>query len=183
MIESLDMHLQDLVQNAYSAGASRVSVLLDCDKAADRLTLEVSDNGSGMDEQTMRAVQQGFFSSKSKRSVGLGIPLLRASAEHCDGSFDIASRPGAGTTVTARFRLRHIDLPQLGNLAKTFLNILVTSSGRWVSITYRCGDQELDIDTNRLHEFLGETSFQHPEVIRFLRSYIEEHIGQEWEET
>ena len=130
----------------------------------------------------MNAVQRGFFSTKSTRSVGLGIPLLREVAEHCDGSFDIESRPGIGTTVTARFRRCHIDLPPFGSLAKTFLNILVTSSGRCVSITYRCGSRELVVDTDKLRDVLGDASLQHPEVIQFLQGYIGEQIGQEWEE-
>lgn len=177
MIEELDMHLLDLVQNAYSAGSTRVDVQVICDQEDDLLTLSVADDGKGMDEQTLDTVRRGYFSSKSEQSVGLGIPLLRETARHCDGRFDISSRPGKGTTVIAEFRQSHIDLPPFGNLAATFLNIIVTAGTRYVKISYRCSGNELELDTETLSDLLGELPLQHPEVIRFLQAYIEERVN------
>ncbi len=177
MIEELDMHLLDLVQNAYSADSTRVDVQLICDQADDRLTMSVADNGKGMDEQTLDVVRRGYFSSKSEQSVGLGIPLLRETAQHCDGRFTINSRLGEGTTVTAEFRRSHIDLPPFGDLAATFLNIVVTADARYVRITYRCDGNELELDTAALSDLLGELPLQHSEVIRFLKAYIAERVN------
>jgi anti-sigma regulatory factor (Ser/Thr protein kinase) len=182
MIEELDMHLLDLVQNSVAAGATEIAVRLECDEPGDRLLLQVADDGRGMDEATLEAVRRGFYSSKAQRSVGLGLPLLREVAEHCDGAFGIESVPGAGTKVTATLRLSHIDRPPFGNLPQTFLGILVTSEARRVSIRYRCGGRELKLDTAEIDDLLGGVSIQHPEVIRFLQAYIAEHIGEEWEE-
>jgi anti-sigma regulatory factor (Ser/Thr protein kinase) len=174
MIEELDMHLLDLVQNAYSADSTKVDVRLICDQAVDRLTMSVADNGKGMDEQTLDVVRRGYFSSKLEQSVGLGIPLLRETAQHCDGRFTIDSRLGEGTTVTAEFRRSHIDLPPFGDLAATFLNIVVTADARYVRIMYRCDGNKLELDTAGL---LGELPLQHPEVIRFLKAYIAERVN------
>ncbi len=182
MIETLDMHLLDLVQNAYSADATRVEIEWMCDESEDRLTLRVRDDGMGMEEETLNKIRRGFYSSKSNQSVGLGIPLLRETAEHCDGRFDLDSRRGAGTAISAVFRLSHIDRPPFGDLGKTFLSILVTSGRRRVSITYRCGGRSLFLDTEEIMRHLGDLSIQHPEVIRFLRAYIADHIGEGWEE-
>jgi len=177
------MHVLDLVQNAFSAGARNVDVQFVCDKDADLITLEVSDDGRGMDEELLAAVHRGFHSTKGPRSIGLGIPLLREVAEHCDGSFDIESRRGQGTRVTATFRRTHIDLPPFGDLAKTFLTVLVTSAVRRVRITYRCDDRVLSIDTDEVHSILGEISLQSPEVIRFLQRYIAEQMEEKQEAT
>jgi len=176
MIEALDMHLLDLVQNAYSADSTRIEISILCDEAADRLTMIVEDDGRGMDDETLQAVERGFFSSKCKACVGLGIPLLRQTAEQCDGHFEIESRPKEGTQVVAEFRRSHVDLPPLGDLAATFLNILVTAEDRRVSITYRCDERVLEIDTETLSDLLGDLPLQHPEVIRFLRGYINERV-------
>jgi len=177
MIEELDMHLLDLVQNALTAGSTSVDVSVFCDEAADRLTLRVADDGVGMDAQTLDTVRRGYYSSKSAKSVGLGIPLLREAAQHCDGRFVIESKPDEGTTVTAEFRRSHVDLPPFGDLASTFLNIVVTADACYVRIRYQCDGNELDLDTAALSEMLGDLSFQHPEVIRFLQAYIEERVG------
>lgn len=177
MIEDLDMHLLDLVQNAFSAKSTRVEVRVICDEAADLLTMSVADNGVGMDERTLETVKRGYYSSKSEHSVGLGIPLLRETAQHCDGRFTIDSQPGEGTTVTAEFRRSHIDLPPFGDLAATFLNIVMTADARDIRISYQCDENELQLDTAALSELLGELSFQHPEVIRFLKAYIAERVN------
>ncbi|MCK5828364.1 sensor histidine kinase [Candidatus Bipolaricaulota bacterium] len=177
MIEDLDMHLLDLVQNALSAHSTRVDVRVICEEAADRLIMSVADNGAGMDERTLETVQRGYYSSKSEQSVGLGIPLLRETAQHCDGRFDIASKVGAGTTVTAEFRRSHIDLPPFGDLAATFLNIVATADTCSIGIAYQCDGNELELDTAALSELLGDVSFQHPEVIRFLQAYIAERVN------
>ena len=176
MIEELDMHLLDLVQNAQTAGATRIDVRVICDDARDRLTMCVSDDGRGMDDATLEAVRRGYFSSKPSQTVGLGIPLLRETAEHCNGSFRIDSAPGSGTSVCAEFERSHVDRPPLGDLSSTFLNLLVTTTAPYVRITYRCDGSELVIDTAALADLLDGMSLQHPEVIRFLRAYITERV-------
>jgi anti-sigma regulatory factor (Ser/Thr protein kinase) len=178
MIEELDMHLLDLVQNAFTAGASEVEVRVRCDAQTDRLTLEVSDNGRGMDEPTLQAVRRGYYSSKSSKSVGLGIPLLRETAEHCNGRFLIESRVGKGTTVVAEFQMSHMDLPPFGDLAATFLAMLVTTDASSVRINYRCDGRALDIDTASMSDLLGDVPLQHPEVVQFLKGYIQERIHE-----
>lgn len=176
MIEELDMHLLDLVQNAFTAGATVIEVAIICDEMQNRLTLMVKDDGAGMDEEVLRAVKEGFFSTKCERCVGLGIPLLRQTAEHCDGSFAIESALGKGTTVTATFRKDHIDLPPFGDLPATLLSLLVTSEGRRVKIDYRCDGKELSLDTAEMTDLLGGVPIGHPEVIVFLQSYIAERL-------
>jgi len=170
------MHLLDLVQNAYSAGSTSVGVSVLCDEAGDRLSMVVEDDGRGMDEETLQAVERGFFSSKCSSCVGLGIPLLRQTAEQCDGRFEIRSHSGEGTRVTAEFRRSHVDLPPFGDLASTFFDVLMGAEDRRVQITYRCGEREMEIDTAALTDYLGDLPLQHPEVVRFLKAYIEERV-------
>ncbi len=178
MLESIDLHLQDLFQNALSAGANSIRVRLECDEQRDQLSLSVEDDGKGMSAEHMEAVRRGYYSSKSEDSIGLGIPLLRFAAEHCDGAFSIVSEPGRGTTVTATFRQSHVDVPPLGDLASTFLSMLVTGEARHVSITYCCRDQVLNLDTDALAEWLGSVPLSDPEVIRFLQDYIGERLAR-----
>jgi hypothetical protein len=175
MIEFLDMHLLDLFQNALAARPSRIVVSVNC--GHDRLQLRVCDDGAGMDAMTLAAVERGFYSSKCDKCVGLGLPLLREVAEHCDGGLRIRSAPGRGTSVTASFRRSHIDLPPFDDLRETFLAMLLAAEGPSVRLRYRCDEGELDLDACRLRELLGDVPLTHPEVIGFLRSYLHERIG------
>jgi len=70
MIEELDMHILDLVQNAIAAKAGRIDVEILC--TDDRLTLRVSDDGIGMSPELLAAVEEGFYSSKSPGRSGWG---------------------------------------------------------------------------------------------------------------
>lgn len=174
MIEELDMHILDLVQNAIAAKAGRIDVEILC--TDDRLTLRVSDDGIGMSPELLAAVEEGFYSSKSPRAVGLGIPLLKETAEQCDGSFSIESSPGRGTTVTATFRRSHIDLPPFGDLTATFLDLLVMCEGRSLRISYRCDGKDFELSTRKIAELLGGVRISHPAVIRFLQDYLTEQL-------
>ena len=177
MIESLDLHILDLFQNSLASGATFVSVMLSLDPEQDRLTLEISDNGRGMDDETLAAVRRGYYSSKCARCVGLGLPLLRATAEHCNGTFAIRSRPGQGTTVTATFQLSHIDLPPFGDLVETFLSLVVTSGECRVLLLCDCR-AGFRLDTEDLASILGDVPRTHPDVIAFLRAFLAEKLAE-----
>jgi hypothetical protein len=178
VIESLDMHILDLFQNALASGASEITIRIDCRSEEDTLTMEISDNGRGMDAETLAAVERGTYSSKCERCVGLGLPLLRATAEQCGGRFKIQSHPGEGTTVTATMERTHIDLPPFEDLAETLLALLVTSGGRRVRLLVDCRSP-FELDTDELDAALGGIVRTHPDVIAFLRNFLAERLGQE----
>jgi len=171
------MHILDLVQNAMTAQSSLIEVAVQRDTAKDVLIVRVRDDGVGMDEQTRLLVERGFHSTKCPKCVGLGIPLLRETAEHCDGTFSLESRPGEGTAITATFRASHIDLPPFGNLEATFLDIIATSGQIRVRIDYRNDDRSFELDTQEIRELLGDVPMQHPDVIRFLHAFLADRIG------
>jgi hypothetical protein len=177
MIESLDMHILDLFQNALASGASLVSVTVTDRREEDRLALEFCDNGRGMDAETLAAVERGYYSSKCDKCVGLGIPLLRATAEHCGGRFEIQTRLGKGTTVTATFQRSHMDLPPFGDLVETFLSLLVTSGDCRVRLVCDC-ENGFELDTDELALQLGNVPRSHPEVIGFLRDFLAERLAE-----
>jgi hypothetical protein len=117
--------LSDLVQNSIEAGASRVE--LDVYTGADRIEVCVADDGKGMDEATLARAVEPFYSEAGKhdhRRVGLGLPLLYQTAEAVNGSVDIRSAPGRGTTVRFTLDATHLDTPPLGDLAATVLALM-----------------------------------------------------------
>ena len=109
-MKDLSLHLLDVAKNSVAAGASHVAVTLEEDEAG-WLTLTIADDGRGMSPEFLAQVTDPFTTTRTTRKVGLGLPLLRLTAEQTGGSLAIESALGAGTTVTARFQRRHLDCP------------------------------------------------------------------------
>jgi CheY-like chemotaxis protein len=66
-------------------------------------TLEVTDTGTGMDEETRRRCLEPFFSTKGERGTGLGLAMVFGVMQRHEGEVEIESQPGRGTTVRLRF--------------------------------------------------------------------------------
>jgi hypothetical protein len=176
MMEEICAHIVDVVANSVSAGARNISLHVVEDHEADLLTVRIVDDGRGMDEETASRVVDPFFSTKTGKKVGLGIPLLKGTAETCDGRFSLRSKVGTGTQVYASFRLSHPDLPPLGNLKDTFL--LLTIGNPDVDFFFEYGkDGTLFIlDVKEIRTELAGVPVNHPEVIRFLTKYLDESM-------
>ena len=123
MLEDLSQHILDIAENGVNAGADSISLKID--DGPEEVVLIVSDNGKGMDEQTCRSVVDPFFTSRTERRVGLGLPFLKQLADLCGGSFALESFPGLGTTVSASFRKDSIDMPPLGDIPSTLLALFI----------------------------------------------------------
>jgi signal transduction histidine kinase len=71
------------------------------------LQIEVRDDGVGMDEKTRRRCLEPFFSTKIQRGgSGLGLAMVYGMMQRHEGSIDIESAPGKGTSVRLTFPFR-----------------------------------------------------------------------------
>jgi hypothetical protein len=176
MVEDLCFHLFDLVQNSLAAGAKSIRLIVKESAQQDSLTLEVVDDGRGMDDKTLARVQDPFFTSKTHKKVGLGIPLLKATTQLCRGDFRITSAPGQGTTVRAQLQKSHLDCPPLGNLEETLLTLLVTLDPVDLRFVYSSEKGEFVLDSGEIRSQVGDMHFSHPEIYKFLKNYIHEGL-------
>jgi len=126
-MEDLSLHILDIVENSISASANRIEILIAEDTHRDLLCLEIKDNGKGMDAEARVRALDPFFTTRTTRRVGLGLPLLAQAARESGGKLEITSEPGRGTTIKAVFQLSHPDRKPLGDIAETLRTIL---SGR-----------------------------------------------------
>jgi signal transduction histidine kinase len=123
-MEDLSLHILDIAENSISGSAKRIEIRIDEDRANDVLTIEIKDDGKGMDEQTLQKALDPFFTTRTTRRVGLGLSLLAQATRETDGKIELSSSPGRGTTVKATFCLSHLDRKPLGDINET-MRILV----------------------------------------------------------
>lgn len=175
-MRELSLHVLDLLQNSLEAGATRLDVSIEEDLTADRLTIEVRDNGRGMSSETARQALNPFFTTRTTRHVGLGLPLFAAAAERCEGDLAVDSQPGSGTVVRASFRHSHIDRAPLGNMAGTLLAFLLGGDDRPLRLCYRhrVGDEAFEFDSAAIEAEVGGLPLSYPPLRDWLRDFIAE---------
>jgi anti-sigma regulatory factor (Ser/Thr protein kinase) len=179
----LALHVLDILRNAVEAGATQVELTIVEDEPADRLALTVTDNGRGMDDETIRRALNPFYTTRRTRHVGLGLPLLVAAAETAGGGLTIRSRAGEGTTVETTFRLSHPDRQPLGDMAATLLAFLLADTAPDLRYTHRLNRQggavppaerEFAFDAAAVRAELDGLPLNHPIVARWLAEYLAE---------
>jgi K+-sensing histidine kinase KdpD len=151
-VEDLSLHILDLVQNSVRAEAKLIEISLAGDRVEDLLTMEIRDDGKGMDSETCARAADPFFTTKPGSRIGLGLALLAQAAKDAEGDFQVASRPQAGTLVAASFRWSHPDCKPMGDIAET-LETLVTAY-RGVDFVYeqRVGAEISRFDTREVRK-------------------------------
>jgi anti-sigma regulatory factor (Ser/Thr protein kinase) len=174
-VRELALHILDILQNTVEAGATRVSLTIDEDSQADRMTVEITDNGRGMDAATLAKVVDPFYTSRKTRNVGLGLPLWAAAAERAGGRMTLQSQPGAGTTVRATFQRSHPDRQPLGDIPGTLLTFLLAEGSPNLRYAHRAAGGAFEFDTADIRQELGEgLTFGHPAVRQWLGEFLRE---------
>lgn len=145
----LSMHILDIVENSTRAGAKEISLAVVEDNRANRVTLTIIDDGKGMTEEELKRALDPFYTTKiERRKVGLGLPMLRETAEQAGGSLEVRSTPGKGTEVRATMVLNHIDRPPLGDINETLKIVIAMNPDVIFDIAYTV-DGETEKFSNR----------------------------------
>lgn len=175
-MNDLSLHIIDIIQNSISAGATLITLRVEEDTERDLLVMEVGDNGRGMTQEQVEKLSDPFFTTRTTRRVGMGIPLFRQSAEQAGGSLEVISEVGKGTTVRAEFGLNHIDRPPMGDIANSFILMVSANPELDFVFDYTVNGQQYLFDTREVKEALDGISLAEPAVIRMLTEMVSANI-------
>ncbi len=170
-------HITDIIENSARATATLIEIMIQEDKNRDLYTLMIRDNGRGMDEETVQKATGPFFTSRSTRKVGLGLPFLKQSAEQTGGRLDIFSAPGEGTTVRASFVLGNIDRPPAGDLAGAFILSVIGHPEIRISYSHITGKGAFTVCSVELKEILEGIPVQTTEIRKAIGEMIRNNLG------
>jgi hypothetical protein len=172
-VRELSLHLLDIAENSVAANAKNIQILTQYNTLTDRLHMAVIDDGKGMDAEMVKKVVDPFVTTRTTRKVGLGIPLLKEAAEACNGYLTIESQPGKGTRLDVEFQTSHIDRMPMGDLAGTFLSLLVAYPPiHWI-FQYKVDDKEFSFDDAPIKKELEDIPLTDPSVLAFLRELLD----------
>ncbi len=151
-MEDLSLHILDIVENSIGAGARNITVKVVEDTKGDILTIEITDDGAGMDKGTASKALDPFFTTRSTRRVGLGLPLLAQSAQESGGDITIESKPGERTTVRATFGYSHIDRRPMGDVGASLKALIAGNRDVHFVYEYVKDDETYRLDTEDLEQ-------------------------------
>lgn len=174
MMPEIALNILDVAENSVRAGADLIEICVTVNPDEDTLTVVIKDDGCGMTPEQTAKVQDPFFTTRTTRKVGLGVPFFKQAAESTGGTFQIESEEKKGTVVTAVFGLSHIDRMPLGDISSVIHTLIVFHEKIDFLYTYTYGTSSFTLDTREMREMLGEEiPFSEKEVSAFIREYLE----------
>jgi len=175
-VREIALHILDIARNSIEAGATDIDLTIIEDEEADRLEIVVRDNGAGMDEEQLRRVTDPFYSTRTTRRIGLGLPLLKASCERCDGEMRIESQPGEGTTVRCVLRLGHLDRPPLGDMGAVIEVLACESDHVHLRYRHQADGNVFEFDSRQAQTELEDTNLTDPAVLHWLGKFVRANL-------
>ena len=180
-MKELSLNILDVAENSVKAGATLTQILIT--EHDNVMTIEFVDDGCGMSEEVVRSVTDPFYTTRTTRKVGMGVPLLKLACEQTGGNLTIESvtqeeNPAQhGTHVTATFYTDHIDFTPLGDVCGTILTLIQGHPDTDFLFRHTRGGNEVSLDTRELREVLDGVPLNCYDVLK----WIEESIQEQYE--
>ena len=177
-MKELSLNILDIAENSTKAKAELVEIaIIEND---DTLTIRITDDGTGMKEETLLSVSNPFYTTRTTRKVGMGIPLFRFAAEQTGGGLTITSKhyeeyPDChGTIVEAVFNKKHIDFTPLGDVISTVTTLIQGHPTVDFLYTHKKGNNLVSLDTREIRAVLDGVPLDTFEVLIWIKENLEE---------
>ncbi|MDO9510211.1 MAG: ATP-binding protein [Bacteroidales bacterium] len=177
-MKELSLYILDIVNNSTRANATAVEIIVHENEENDRLYININDNGSGIPATELVKVCDPYYTSRKTRKVGMGIPLLRMSAEACEGVLSISSEVGTGTQLHVSYQLSHIDRPAMGDIAGVLYLLTTTCDNCEFNYIHHTSAGEFLYNSREVKEMMEGLPLQHPEVMKEIKRYIRDGLQQ-----
>lgn len=175
MMPELSLNILDVVQNSIAYHATLVQISVTIDSYNNSLTIIIKDNGIGMSKEQLSHVTDPFYTTRTTRNVGLGVPFFKLAATLTGGRFYITSTQNVGTKIIAIFLLSSIDCMPLGDITSTLYSLITTNDTIDFLYTYSNNNKSFSFDTRELRKILDNIPFYATEVSTFIKNYLVEH--------
>jgi anti-sigma regulatory factor (Ser/Thr protein kinase) len=177
-MRELSLNILDIAQNSISAGASLTEIVVNENTKDKTLLIGIYDNGCGMTEEQVKSVIDPFFTTRTTRKVGMGIPLFKMSCEQTGGKFTIESEKGVGTKINALYKTDSIDFTPLGDIASTIVTIVSMNADKEFLYRRVLDDREFIFSTVEIKKILDGVPLSKPSVMNWIEEYLNEQYNE-----
>ena len=177
-MRELSLNVLDIAQNSISAGALLVEIEVIEDSVNHDLLIGIYDDGKGMTPEQLESVRDPFFTTRTTRKVGMGIPLFKFAAEMTGGRLEMESEVGVGTKVRAYFKTDHLDFTPIGDMTSTIITLVTMNLHMDFIYRRKLNSDEFTVDTRQLKEILGDVPLNEPSIVSWIQQYINENTKQ-----
>ena len=178
-MKELSLNILDIAKNSVKANATLVEILLG--ETEETLTLTIRDDGCGMTPEVLAGVTDPFYTTRTTRRVGLGLPLLKLAAEQTGGEVRIESRHESlypedhGTEVVATFYKNHIDFTPMGDVVSSIVTLIQGNPDTDFLFRHEMGTKTAMLDTRDVRQVLGgDVPLDSFEVLAWIQEYLNE---------
>ena len=175
-MKELSLNILDIAQNSITAGAKLTEITIR--ETEEQMVISVSDNGCGMSKELLASVTDPFCTTRKTRKVGLGLPLLKMTAQATGGEMSIASKPGEGTTVRVTFGLSHIDRPPMGDVPGVLYTLVLMNPTTDFRFALDYDGKTFALDTREVREAVAPIPLDHPEISAWIRDCLKQNIDE-----
>jgi two-component system, sensor histidine kinase RegB len=106
-VETWTRTLKDLLKNSLDSGADRIG--LQCCQQNGNIVFSITDNGKGMDQETLNRAGEPFYTTKETgKGMGLGLYLAKSLAERFGGQLHVYSEQGSETKVSITVNMKKV---------------------------------------------------------------------------
>jgi anti-sigma regulatory factor (Ser/Thr protein kinase) len=173
-MEDISLHILDIAENSLNAGASNVAIRIRDDDREGIFSFEIRDDGKGIPCGLEEMAADPFYTTRSTRSVGLGLSLLAQAAQETGGSISIRCEEHGGTFVAATFRKHHIDMKPPGNIADTLLVLIIGNPDVDFRFIYNKNEKSFSLDTREIKDVLEGSPINSSPSISVIKQYLDE---------
>ncbi|MCP4310285.1 MAG: sensor histidine kinase [Bacteroidetes bacterium] len=177
-MKEIALHVMDIAENGIAAGAGAISITINEEGIPAFLTIRIGDDGKGMDEEDLKRVADPFYTSRTTRRVGMGVPLLMQHAEMAGGRVEIRSEPGLGTEVEATFMKGHPDRQPLGDVEGCWMLLASANPGIEWSLRMESSAGHFEISTSEIRAAMEIEVISGTELVTQLKRMIRNNIDE-----
>jgi len=175
-MKTLALNILDIVQNSIRAKADEISIEIKESLSGDLYSIKITDNGTGIDDAIFKSVTDPFVTTRTKRRMGLGLPLLKYHAELAGGGLKIESAVGRGTEVTATFSYSHLDRQPLGDITGVLIILIASNPGINICYLHSTDMGEYHFSANEIKEYLEVETLYDTALLQDIKSMISENL-------